>query len=171
MSKFAASIICIIGLLCSTGCALQANQPPVIGIEPATDSASLQRRQFMVGTWLEESALADGTSRRELVDRNVDGHYRMQFRTYNKDGTHEDQIEVGEWGISGNIYFTITKGWMIDGVLMSSDLTEPDYYDAYTIIKLTADEFTYKSVVIPDVYTARRVDPAYQLPNTAPSVK
>src|SRR5690606_40558773 len=41
----------------------------------------------------------------------ADGTYQLTVRDYSLDGSYLQQVEVGQWGISGPVYFTIMKGW------------------------------------------------------------
>jgi hypothetical protein len=72
--------------------------------------------------------------------------------------------EVGLWGISGPVYFTITRGWVRDQRFSPADPTQATFYDAYEILELSKDKFRYKSFVIGDEYTEKRVSDSFSFP-------
>src|SRR3546814_1723567 len=73
--------------------------------------------------------------------------FRITFRFYDADGSYREQVEVGEWGISGPVYFLSTKGWVDDGTFLKADTRNGELYDAYKILKLNAGIFEYEHYV------------------------
>jgi hypothetical protein len=154
-----AIVLCLAGCVTARGDLTRVNNG-----KPDLPAIRLQQYGYMVGKWMGEATTDDGLFRRELVEHNADGTYRDTFRTYHKDGSYEESVEVGEWGISGNIYFTLMKGWMVDGEFRPSDAMDPSFDDAYTIIELTDKLIRYKSVETGDEYVDHKVDADYILP-------
>ena len=102
-----------------------------------------QKRTTLVGKWFGELINDKGEIQRWLVDRANDGNYKIEFRIYKNDGRIREQIEVGHWGVSGPIYFSILRGWIKDGKFLPANPEKPYYYDAYQIINLSDKAFTY----------------------------
>lgn len=121
-------------------------------------------REIFVGRWYGEKQEAGGVMKRWVVDAFPDGVFRITFRFYEPDGSYREQIEVGEWGISGPIYFLSTKGWVDDGLFLKADTRSGDLYDAYKILKLDAGTFEYEHYVNGSRYQVRRVDTGFALP-------
>lgn len=121
-------------------------------------------REIFVGRWYGEQPQAGGVTKRWVVDAFPDGVFRITFRFYEKDGSYREQIEVGEWGISGPVYFLSTKGWVDDGVFLKADTRNGDLYDAYKILKLDSAVFEYEHYVNGNRYQVRKVDTGFALP-------
>jgi hypothetical protein len=121
-------------------------------------------REIFVGRWYGETATTDGSAKRWIVDAFPDGVFRITFRFYEEDGSYREQVEVGEWGISGPVYFLSTKGWVDDGMFLKADTRNGELYDAYKILKLDAAVFEYEHYVNGNRYQVRKVDTGFALP-------
>ena len=121
-------------------------------------------REIFVGRWYGETAKTDGSAKRWIVDAFPDGVFRITFRFYEEDGSYREQVEVGEWGISGPVYFLSTKGWVDDGMFLKADTRNGELYDAYKILKLDAAVFEYEHYVNGNRYQVRKVDTGFALP-------
>jgi hypothetical protein len=121
-------------------------------------------REVFVGRWYGEDENGAGVTRRWVVDAFPDGVFRITFRFYEEDGSYSEQIEVGEWGISGPVYFLSTKGWVNDGAFLKADTRNGQLYDAYKIIQLDPAVFEYEHYVNGNRYQIRRVDTGFALP-------
>ena len=132
--------------------------------KPPEPVSAEQRRAMMIGRWYGEAPTDSGQTRRWVTERFPDGTYKVTFRTYTKDGGYDDHVEVGEWGVSGSIYFTITKGVLVDGEIVGTDPGSTYYRDAYNIIRLDEQAFEYELVEPKVRFTVRRVDDDFQLP-------
>jgi hypothetical protein len=91
------------------------------------------------------------------MERFQNGTYKVMFRIYDATGKYEQQVEVGEWGISGAIYFSIMKGVIKDSVLLRADPTKAYHYDAYKIIKLDQNEMEYEHAESGDKFKLKKV--------------
>ena len=124
----------------------------------------------MVGRWYGNQPTTDGGRKEWVVERDVRGTYEIRFLIREKDGAVEESTEIGEWGISGGVYFSIFKGWVQDGKIKASDPTDPFSYDAYKIISLKSKAFTYESFISGEKFTVINVsdnfslDPAFSKP-------
>ena len=121
-------------------------------------------REIFVGRWYGETPEAGGATRRWVVDAFPDGVFRITFRFYEPDGSYREQVEVGEWGISGPVYFLSTKGWVDDGMFLKADTRNGELYDAYRILKLDGGVFEYEHYVNGSRYQVRKVDTGFALP-------
>jgi hypothetical protein len=71
--------------------------------------------------------------------------------------------EYGDWGISGDVYFTMTRGWLRGGQKRPVRHRESYFDDAYLVRRLTPLEFVYESVASGDVYSVRKVGADFTL--------
>jgi hypothetical protein len=72
--------------------------------------------------------------------------------------------EYGDWGLSGDIYFTMTRGHGALPKHRSDEAVRRSYNDdAYRISTLTSDEFRYTSVATNRTYSARKVAGDFKL--------
>src|SRR5690242_7067554 len=145
-----------------TGCAPAAIQP-VMDPLPA---AQIAKHHLLVGTWLEEYTSKEGLRWRQFTNFYSDGSYRYQFRNYHADGGYDDLTEYGEWGMSGDIFFTVERHWMDQDGSGEDVPGDPSNYSAATILTLTPDKFVYKNVRSGLTFTAKRVPEDYRLPET-----
>lgn len=121
-------------------------------------------REGLVGRWYGEQERAGGRMKRWTVDAFPDGVFRITFRFYEADGAYREQVEVGEWAISGPVYFLSTKGWVDGDTFLKADTTNSDLYDAYRIISLEPKLFEYEHFVSGNRYQVRRVNSSFVLP-------
>src|SRR5690349_4716275 len=112
--KLAAPLwVVVVVVIVLAGCASQDLQ--LSKANGAVARTADQRWKIMVGKWYGSRA-RDGGGRVEwVVDRKPRGAYQIAFRTTAADGAVSDDVEVGEWGVVGSIYFTIFKGWLREG--------------------------------------------------------
>jgi len=94
--------------------------------------------------------LYNGGYREYLLEKKVDGSYKITLRTYDKDGAYKEQIEVGDWGIFGSVYFTISLGDIEDK-------------EEYKILNLSDSEFRYQHIECEDIYIMKRVSDSFTL--------
>jgi len=83
-------------------------------------------RALLIGRFLGEKTLKDGTLQRWLVTRLNDGNYFIQFKTKKIDGADDSWSEVGIWGVRAPIYFTAMRGHVNNQRISPSDHTNPD---------------------------------------------
>jgi hypothetical protein len=158
MKKQCISIVLIALLIagCATAPAIYTAKPP--------DSSEDLRRNLLLGRWYGEAKTREGGKRLQIIDRNVDGTFKVQFRVIEGSGKVWDQTEVGLWGISGPVYFTITRGWIDGQRFLPANPTQATFYDAYEILELSKDKLCYKSFAIGDEYTVKRVSDSFSFP-------
>lgn len=121
-------------------------------------------RKALIGKWYGMAKTPDGGRREWLVERAADGTYRTDFHTVDSDGAVRSQSEVGFWGISGDIYFRIFRGWvMLDGMKLANP-GDPGHYDAYQVEMLNSGHFRYRHIESGRVYTVRKMPKDFSLP-------
>lgn len=76
----------------------------------------------------------------------------------------ESQNEVGYWGVSGPIDFSIMTGWIKNGEYIPSDPEKAYFYDAYQIVELNDESFTYRSFDQQVEFKVRKVDDDFVWP-------
>jgi hypothetical protein len=129
-----------------------------------TEDAKNQRERI-IGRWFGESKTKDGFHRMWIDEERPDGTFIINFRTYDKNRNFEEQTEIGIWGISGPIYFTIIKKLVIEGFEVPVDPANPYYYDAYEVLTLTNQDFEYCEIATGNIFKAKRVSENFILPN------
>ena len=91
--------------------------------------------------------------------RLANGTYVAHFTEKTESGqTKTDQTECGRWGVSGNIYFTITEAIRERGQASPVPPTDASFYDAYVVLRLTKTTFEYKHVVGGETFRETRVE-------------
>ena len=154
-------ITCIFGLTNCTGSIRSL-------VKPDLTASAIEKRNLMIGKWLGEMKDEKGNLQKWLTTRFPDGTYKIQFRTPNEENNYKEQVEVGLWGISGPIYFTIMKGWITESQFVPSDPKNPTYYDAYEIIEISQNKFKYHSYDADITFNVKKVNDDYELPKTNP---
>lgn len=109
----------------------------------------LASRRRLVGMWRSEATDIHAIRRIEESTRNADGTYENHFLEIAESGkVSSDRMECGRWGISGDVYFTITLAMREDdGQGSPTSPYNASFYDAYRVQKLTDTEFKYQHVV------------------------
>jgi hypothetical protein len=130
--------------------------------ERSADSDSKVAR--IVGRWFADQPLREGGRRLSLCERFEDGTFAVTFRLVKADGVVENSTEVGEWGASGPVYFTITKGWISEGRFVPAS-GGAYFNDAYEILQLEAEVFHYRSYETNDVFRQKRVGAEFRMPD------
>lgn len=125
-------------------------------------------RSKLVGKWFGSQPTKDGGNQSWTIIRRNDGRYEVTFRIYGADGASQELQEVGFWGVSGPVYFTIFVGQEEDGGFVPSDPADASNYDAYRIIELSSERFEYEHFVTGNRYVVKKVDDDFQLPQWQP---
>ena len=136
---------------------------PLDRYKPRFESTEASRR-VLIGRWFGEAVTTDGDKRYWIIVRRPEGVFQVAFRTIAADGSKEDSVETGDWGVSGNILFTITRGWQQETGFVQADPSDANFYDAYELISLENDRITYKSIETKNVFVVRRVHDLFDMP-------
>ncbi|QQD18388.1 hypothetical protein I6N98_00480 [Spongiibacter nanhainus] len=131
--------------------------------ELSLDIPTAEARKTLLGKWYGITRTADGGRKEWLVNRAVDGTYRIDFRVTDAKGQVSAQSEVGFWGVSGGVYFRIFRGWvMLDG-MKTADPTDPGHYDSYEVVSLTGESFQYRHIDNNTLYTVKKMPADFTL--------
>ena len=115
-------------------------------------------REQLVGQWYRMDNNELGHQMSEYAEISADGSYEFTFSTLNEKGNViEQSIELGDWGLVGDIHFTLTKSEFVDNELFNSDLGNSDNYHAYRVLQLNSQVFQYQHIVTNEVFIMRRV--------------
>lgn len=115
-------------------------------VKPNIPSSRQKKWTQLVGKWFGILDLEGGGKYMWINERENDGTYKVHFRVIDPSGKRQEAVEIGEWGVSGDMYFTIYKGYFEEGRINPVDTTNPTYRDAYRILRLTSDFFEYESL-------------------------
>lgn len=152
-------------LLALTGCAPGNSKPEAVTSgKPVLTDEQASEWQLMSGRWYGSQPTKDGGTKEELIDKLSDGTYQIVFRVTNPEKDTRISVEVGYWGMSGDIYFSIFRGWVRDNRLIQADPSDPYHYDAYRIIRLNEELFEYQHVENGNRYILKRVPDDFQFP-------
>jgi hypothetical protein len=115
-------------------------------------------RERLLGQWYRLETNEQGQQLSEFAIFSPDGHFEFTFSTLNLTGEVEHQvIELGDWGLVGDIHFTLTKNEMIDDIVYPAELENEDNYHAYQVLQLTNKIFEYRHIITNEVFIMRRV--------------
>lgn len=115
-------------------------------------------RELLIGRWYRSDTDEQHASTTEYADMSADGSYEFTFIRQNEQGEILEQIiELGDWGLVGDIHFTMAKSEFVDEQHYAADLADPDNYHAYRVLKLDSKIFEYQHVVTNEVFILRRV--------------
>ena len=144
---------------------VQVPAAPIISVSKPGENLSREMRYaLLLGRWYGVQPTTEGGLRQTLIERRDDGSYVIHFRIKSASGEIKDQWEMGEWGVSGDIIFTICKGWLKNGKFVPADY-DPYNYDAYRITKLTAAEFEYTNAETRNHFVSKKVANDFKLPD------
>jgi hypothetical protein len=115
-------------------------------------------RSLLIGQWYRLDTDEFGQQLSEFAVFFPDGRFEFTFSTLNNVGAVEHQeIEMGDWGLVGDIHFTLTKNELVDEVLYPAELENEDNYHAYHVLQLTNKTFEYRHIITNEVFIMRRV--------------
>lgn len=113
---------------------------------------------MLFGNWYRGDSDAEGNQITEFARLEPDGSFEFLFVQYNQEGEVVEEItELGDWGLVGDIHFTITKGELIDEEHFGADMADEDNYQAYRILQLDSHIVKYQHIITDEVFILRRV--------------
>ncbi len=116
------------------------------------------KRELLFGRWYRGEKNNNGHTVSEYSELSADGSYEFTFIIDDeKGGVVEQTIELGDWGLVGDIHFTMAKSEFINGEHYAADLGNEDNYHAYKVLQLNSQIFEYKHVISNEVFILRRV--------------
>ena len=115
-------------------------------------------RTLLCGSWFRSEIDADGMKSTEDAFFSPDGSFEFSFSAFDENGNLIDKtIELGDWGLVGDIHFTLTKSEVVDESLYAADLNDEGNYHAYKVLELNHQTFKYQHIVSNETYIMRRV--------------
>lgn len=141
-----------------------ASVPEVDTWKPEISDGKIQQWNYMVGSWYSDQPTKSGERKETTANLLSDGSYIINFKKTSAEGEVTNKTEVGYWGISGDIHFTIFKGWIENEVVKLARPTDPYNYDAYKIIELTETTFKYVHVDTGDEFHAKKIKTSKESP-------
>ncbi len=115
-------------------------------------------RALLAGRWYRMEMSETGHQLVEYAELCLDGSFEFSFVEQNAQGEVLCQnIELGDWGLVGDIHFTITQEEVDDGEHFRSDLADENNYHAYKVLALDSQIFKYQHIVSNEVFILRRV--------------
>jgi hypothetical protein len=113
---------------------------------------------MLLGYWYRGNTDNDGSQITEFARIEPNGNFEFVFTQYNQDGEVIEEItELGNWGVVGDIHFTITKGELIDEEYYDADMEDEENYQAYKILTLDSHIVKYQHIITKEVFILRRV--------------
>ena len=115
-------------------------------------------RILLCGNWFRSEIDTQGMKSTEDACFSPDGSFEFSFSTFDECGKLiEKVIELGDWGLVGDIHFTLTKSEVVDESLYAADLNDDGNYHAYRVLELNHQTFKYQHIVSNETYIMRRV--------------
>lgn len=159
-------VLILLTVLAMVGCASQRIlNTEVTDSKPTLSASEEERWTLMVGKWYGSQPTKGGGLKQHIAERYPDGSYKITFKITDARGNSKKSSEVGNWGISGPIYFTIFRGWLNQERIKPSDPSSPYNYDAYNIINLTSEVFEYNHVTTGNRYKIQKVESNFVFPH------
>lgn len=118
-------------------------------------------RALLFGRWYRNDIDEQGQQVVEYAELSADGSFEFTFvSTEQETNITEQVIELGDWGLVGNVHFTITKSELIDQQLYAADLNDSDNYQAYNVLQLNHQVFEYQHIETKEIFMMRKVTDA-----------
>jgi hypothetical protein len=115
-------------------------------------------RALLFGRWYRNDIDSQGRQIVEYAELSADGSFEFTFvSTEQETNVTEQVVELGDWGLVGNVHFTITKSELIDQQLYAADLNDSDNYQAYIVLQLDHHTFEYQHVETKETFVMRKV--------------
>ncbi len=115
-------------------------------------------RTHLFGKWYRSERNSAGEVLTEYAEILADGRYEFTFIQHDDHGTVSEQtVESGDWGLVGDIHFTICKSEFVNDEHYAADLTHEDNYQAYRVLTLNSQIFEYQHILSNEVFILRRV--------------
>jgi len=154
--------LCVaLALVCLSGC---NNKQAPVELEKSGHGLQEKQRPLLIGRWYSNTPTTEGGHVMEVAEYRANGTFTVSFRIIEKDGKAEEEQEAGYWGTAGHIFFTITKGVVVDSKFIPAPSGMASLEDAYQILELSSGKFRYRSVENKNVYSAIKVDNSFHFP-------
>jgi len=119
-------------------------------------------RELLFGRWFREELEDENKKTIEYAQLSADGSFEFTFMTLETKTDIADKIvdqvtELGDWGLVGDIHFTITKNEVVDEQLYSADLNDRNNYHAYRVLQLNHHIFEYQHIETDEIFIMRKI--------------
>ncbi|MBU2894024.1 hypothetical protein KO495_11950 [Colwellia sp. D2M02] len=115
-------------------------------------------RSLLCGCWFSTNTTNEGLKSTEYSEILPDGSFEFTFSRFDSNNQLIEKVtELGDWGLVGDIHFTITKDEVIDEQLYAADLNDEGNYQAYRVLQLNHQIFEYQHILTNETYIMRRV--------------
>ena len=119
-------------------------------------------RELLFGRWFREEIVEPNKKIIEYAQLSADGSFEFTFVTLQVKISEADQIveqvtELGDWGLVGDIHFTITKDEVVDEQIYAADLNDSNNYHAYRVLQLNHHIFQYQHVNTNEIFIMRKI--------------
>jgi len=115
-------------------------------------------RALLFGRWYRNDIDAQGLETVEYAKLSTDGSFEFTFISTDQ-GTKvtEQTVELGDWGLVGDIHFTITKDELISQQLYGVDPNDSGNYHAYKVLQLNHHTFEYQHIETKEIFIMRKI--------------
>jgi len=159
------TIAVVLSTILIGGCATtQTSSQAISFAKPELAMSQKEQWLLMVGKWYGDQPIKEGGRKQWIVERFPNGTYKIVFREITREGVTNDSAEVGQWGVSGPVYFSSFRGWVEGDKIQPSDPSDPYNYDAYRIIQLNSELFDYEHFSTGNRHTVKRVPTDFRMP-------
>lgn len=119
-------------------------------------------RALLFGCWFREKVEEPHKKIIEYAQLSADGSFEFTFVTLQTNASKADHVveqitELGDWGLVGDIHFTITKNEVVDEQLYAADLNDSNNYHAYRVLQLNHHVFEYQHISTNEIFIMRRI--------------
>lgn len=115
-------------------------------------------RALLFGRWYRNDIDEQGQQVVEYAELSADGSFEFTFVSTESETNVTEQIaELGDWGLVGNIHFTITKSELIEQQLYAADLNDSNNYHAYKVLQLDHQIFEYQHIETKEIFMMRKI--------------
>jgi hypothetical protein len=119
-------------------------------------------RALLFGRWFREDSVEPNKKTVEYAQLSADGSFEFTFITLKVTAGKAEEVieqitELGDWGLVGDVHFTMTKNEIIEEQLYAADLNNSDNYHAYKVLQLNHHFFEYQHVSTNDIFIMRKI--------------
>ena len=119
-------------------------------------------RELLFGRWFREEKIGTNKKVVEYALLSADGSYEFTFVTIHMNVGETDKVveqvtELGDWGLVGDVHFTITKDEIVGEQLYAADLNNSNNYHAYKVLTLNHHVFEYQHVSTNEIFLMCRI--------------
>ncbi len=119
-------------------------------------------RELLFGRWFRDDIDELNRKTIEYAQLSADGSFEFTFIILQENIGKAEQVveqvtELGDWGLVGDIHFTITKNEVINEQLYAADLNDSNNYHAYRVLQLNHHVFEYQHISTNEIFIMRKI--------------